>query len=1130
VARLRRRVVELEQAVTCFQYQRVDDYLLYQSLFEHLPIPVLLLDVNGFAVAVNRKTEEVLQTSAETIVGVYNIFEDKEAEHQGYTECVRRAVRGEVVRMPPASYQLDMQDDKGNPRKQALWTETTAFPLYDETGTVRYVVLSGLDITRYKWAEEALRRSQTMLEGIIDNAPSAIYVKDNEGTLLLVNCPTANRVGLSRGEIVGRTEEEFFPAGIVARFRMHEQQVRETGKPFEVEEDIPLEDGVHTYLTTRFPIFDMSGIVYAIGTISSDITERKQMEENLRESEQKFRSIIEQSFDSIVLVGEQGQIIEWNQGTERITGVRREDVLGKDVWDVQFGQIPTEHRTADGYEYYKTSFQELLKTGQAPWFNKPLENEIQHPDGTRRYVQQVGFPIKTHRGFMMCGFTRDITERKEAEKTLQEALEAKSRFLANMSHEIRTPLNAIIGMTTMLRYSNMSPQQYDFVETVQSSGDTLLALINDILDYSKIEAGRLTVENRPFDLRECIEQSLDLLAAKAAEKRLDLAYIFDAPAQFFIVGDETRLRQVLINLLGNAIKFTDVGEVVLTVESEMLAPTTPADPGPARDNAPLRHRIHMAVRDTGIGIASEAIGKLFQSFSQVDNSMTRKYGGTGLGLAISKRLVEMMNGTIRVESVLGIGSTFHVTIEADVLSPEQVATIVQQGGHAQKEPYLSDESLAVLGGRRVLIVDDSITSRAILRRQAVAWGMVPQITASPGEAEEWFRKEISQGRTFDLVILNLYSPEYNSLTLAQALSQEMLLSHKGPVPLVIITSIDKWVTTTQHSEVAVAAFLTRPIRPLQLQDTLVRILSGQRVDDQNYCRAQTIETRLASLRAALPQTHASLRILLAEDNEGSQKVALNFLGLIGYQADVATNGLAVLEALKEQPYDIVFMDVQMPEMDGLEVTRHIRNTVQSDQQPWIIAMTAHVMEGDRERFLQAGMNDYISKPVWIESLVEALRRFVPKSDIRKKHPLNAQHATRRAPAPQPDAVNPAESDNPLDQTITHKFLKSVQKGGTIVMQEMVQIFLKDMSERLETMQQATEENNLQQLKTAAHSLKSLSAQVGALNLSEMSYYLEQVELPEGKDAHNFVAQATKEYERVQDALIKELNNHLACDS
>jgi PAS domain S-box-containing protein len=1129
VARLRRRVVELEQAVTCFQYQRVDDYLLYQSLFEHLPIPVLLLDVNGFTVAVNRKTEEVLQTSAETIVGIYNIFEDKEAEHQGYTECVRRALRGEVVQMPPTSYQLDMQDDKGNPRKQPLWTETTAFPLYDETGTVRYVVLSGLDITRYKWAEEALRRSQTMLEGIIDNAPSAIYVKDNEGNLLLVNRPTANRIGLSRGEIVGRAEEEFFPAGIVARFRMHEELVRETGKPFEVEEDIPCEDGVHTYLTTRFPIFDVSGIVYAIGAISSDITERKQMEESIRESEQKFRSIIEQSFDSIVLVGEQGQIIEWNEGSERITGVRREDVIGKDVWDVQFGQMPEEYQIPQAYEHYKASFQELLATGQASWVNKPLENEIQHPDGTRRYVQQVGFPIKTHRGFMMCGFTRDITERKEAEKTLQEALEAKSRFLANMSHEIRTPLNAIIGMTTMLRYSNMSPQQYDFVETVQSSGDTLLVLINDILDYSKIEAGRLTLETRPFDLRECIEQALDLLAAKAAEKRLDLAYIFDAPAQFFIVGDETRLRQVLINLLGNAIKFTEVGEVVLTVESEILAPTAPADPGPARDNAPLRHRIHMAVRDTGIGIASEAIGKLFQSFSQGDSSMTRKYGGTGLGLAISKRLVEMMNGTIHVESVLGIGSTFHFTIEADVLSPEQLATMVQQGEYEQKEPYLSDESLAVLGGRRVLIVDDSITSRAILRRQAVAWGMVPQITTSPGEAVERFRKELSQGRAFDLVILNLYSPEYNSVMLAQALSQEILLSHKEPtIPLVIITSIDKWVTTTQHSEVAVAAFLTRPIRPLQLQDTLVRIFSGQRLDDQNHCRAQKIETSLASLRAAIPPTHASLRILLAEDNLGSQKVALNFLGLIGFQADVATNGLAVLEALKEQRYDIVFMDVQMPEMDGLEVTRHIRNTVQSDQQPWIIAMTAHVMEGDRERFLRAGMNDYISKPVWIESLVEALRRFVPHADNRKECPLGTQHATR--PAPQPDAANLAESDNPLDQAITHKFLKSVEKGGTTVMQEMVHIFLKDMGERLETMQQAIEQNNLQQLKTAAHSLKSLSAQVGALNLSEISYHLEQIDLPEGRYAHNFVAQATKEYERVQDALIKELNNHLACGS
>ena len=630
-----------------------------------------------------------------------------------------------------------------------------------------------------------------------------------------------------------------------------------------------------------------------------------------------FEALFQNNPVAVVTIDNNAIVTSWNPAAAKLFGYTKEEAVGKNVDDL-VAQTEEIHREAVNYsrrglDRSSNAFQAIVKRTRK--------------DGSIVDVELSAVPIIVQGEKQgIYALYHDITELQRARQEAIAANEAKSSFLATMSHEIRTPMNAVIGMSGLLMDTELNREQRDYAETIRNSGDALLAIINDILDFSKIEAGKMDVEFQPFDLRECVESALDLTAARATEKGLDIAYIIDDDVPVGIQSDMTRLRQILINLLSNAIKFTETGEVVLTVKK-----------------GKAENEVLFMVRDTGIGIPAIHMSRLFQSFAQADSSTTRKFGGTGLGLAISKRLAEMLGGEMHARSEgIGKGSTFLFTIKAE---PAKVAT--------RKTARDIKGIQSALEGRRVLIVDDNATNRRILRLQTEKWGMFPRETGHPQEALEWIKTE-----RFDLAILDLQMPEMDGIMLTRAIRE---LCDEASLPIILLTSLGR--REIGANDLEFAAYLTKPLKPSALYDALAGIFAKNAISPKN-------DSARPLLDAQMGKQHP-LRILLAEDNVVNQKLALRILEQMGYRADIAANGIEAVESIERQIYDVILMDVQMPEMDGLDATRSIRRLVNVTQ-PRIIAMTANALEGDREMCLAAGMNDYISKPVRVNELVEAL--------------------------------------------------------------------------------------------------------------------------------------------------------------
>jgi PAS domain S-box-containing protein len=835
----------------------------------------------------------------------------------------------------------------------------------------------------------------------------------------------------------------------------------------------------------------------------------------LLESEQHTRSIIETALEGIITINAEGIITGWNPQAKAIFGWSSREVIGRSFEETLLPKavrgiagLKTQDDSLNGHS--KASHHELTSSillhETSPWpsfahstngkgnklddekwvSGKRSEMMALHREGHEFPVEISISAVNSGDSMAYSAFIHDITERKEGEIALQQAKEqaeaaaqAKTEFLTSMSHEIRTPMNAVIGMTSLLLETSLAAEQHEFVEIIRTSGESLLSIINDILDFSKIEAGKLEMETQPYHLRQCIEEALDLLVSRASEKGLEMIYMVDGLAPQTVIGDITRLRQVLVNLLANAVKFTEQGEIVLSVISQQL------------DHS--RYQLYFAIKDTGIGIPQQRMDRLFQSFSQVDASTSRKYGGTGLGLAISKHLAEMMGGTMWVESEVGKGSTFHFTI------------VVETSSESLKPSEKLNTLQPRLTNKRLLIVDDNETNRMILAWQVRFWGMSPTLAASPGEA-----LELIERNTFDIAILDMQMQGMNGLDLASAIRR---LPLGKALPLVMLTSLG-WQQIGAQS-VIFAAYLSKPVKPAALLDVLNTILVA------NNPEVVVIQKKRASsaFDAQMAERHP-LRILLAEDNLVNQKVALAMLERLGYLADIAANGVEVLDALQRQPYDVVLMDIQMPEMDGVEATHQIHKRAREQmiqQQPRIIALTAHALKQDRERYLSAGMDDYLAKPVRVEELVAALQRSTPQillstSPIdEEKQEAHENVDSVAAPPPPP----PSDVYTSVKQAI----FEMVGDDDPEIMAELVELFLLDTTEQLANLRQTIQEGDPEQLRKDAHTLKGSSVSLGLKRLSTISRELEQI-ARQGtfEGVTEKMSQLEAEYERIEEAL------------
>ncbi len=901
--------------------------------------------------------------------------------------------------------------------------EYSCRPLVD-AGVMRGAVVTFLDISDRKRAEEALAREHNLLRTLMDHLPGYVFVKDAQSRFVTTNAAHLRTLGVrDREDVVGKTDFNFFPRELAEQYYADEQAIVRTGQPLLAREESTVDPagGTHWMLTTKVPLRDGRGEVIGLVGMCQDITERKRAEEALRASEEQYRCLAEATPQIVWTTRADGWLEYVNRRWTEYTGLTLDQSQGSG-WTAAIHRedrqtcIDTWLRAALGGEPFEVAYR--LRRASDGAYRWHLNRGVPMRDAAGRVVRWYGTCTDIHDQQLTAEALRQAKEAAEA------ANRAKSEFLANMSHEIRTPMNGILGMTELALGTDLTSEQRDYLDMVKASADALLAVINDILDFSKIEARKLQLDAVEFSLRDCLGDTLKGLAVRAQEKGLELACDVPPDVPDGVVGDPVRLRQVLLNLVGNAIKFTDEGEVVVVVRPA-IGPMGPMGPiGPMAPDTAL----HFEVRDTGIGIPTEKQALIFEAFAQADTSTTRKYGGTGLGLTISSHLIGLMGGRIWVESTPGQGSTFHFTARFGLAPAPRPA------------PALSLDDLPVL------VVDDNATNRRILEEMLGNWRMRPALATSGEAALAALRQAAAAGEPFPLVLLDAHMPGLDGFSVADMILHSPELA--GTI-IVILTSAGLPGDAAHCRELGIAASVMKPFKQSELLDAILTALDRS---------VRGVAPRAAAERPPPRAAGRALRILLAEDNVVNQKLAVRLLEKQGHSVTVAGNGREALVALTAEPFDLVLMDVQMPEMDGLEATAQIRRAEQgSGRHVPIVAMTAHAMKGDRERCLAAGMDGYVSKPIQPGELFEAVDRLAFPAD-RDRPDTSAQ-------AP-PEVLDTAE------------VLERV--GGDVeLLRELVRVFLDTWPRQVAEMRAALGQRDSPALARVAHTLKGTAGTLGA---------------------------------------------------
>ncbi|NLY01306.1 MAG: response regulator [Rhodopirellula sp.] len=791
------------------------------------------------------------------------------------------------------------------------------------------------EIADRRQAEEALAYERFLLATLMDNSPDYIYFKDAAGRFIRISKALAQYFGLDdASQATGKADFDIYGAQRAKQYLDDEQEVMKTGRPIvDKEEEQTWPDGRVTWISTsKVPLRSTAGEIIGTFGISRDITDRKRAETTLRASEMKFRTLYDSSRDAIMVLAPGDQFLGGNTAAIRLFGCRDEE----EFTSCSPATLSPEYQPDGALSTVKA--QEMMALAMENG-SHVFEWAHQRIDGSRFFATVLLTRMEVEGKTYLQATVRDITDQKQAAEALRTAKEAaevanraKSNFLANMSHEIRTPMNAIIGMTELVLDTELAPSQRDYLEMVRESADSLLTIINDILDFSKIEAGKLDLEETVFGLRERVGDAMKSLALRADDKGLELAWRIHPDTPDALLGDPIRLGQILLNLVGNALKFTEAGEVVLEVNCESRTDS----------EAVLR----FVVRDTGIGLSEDALTKIFEAFTQADASTTRKYGGTGLGLAISSRLVALMDGRLWAQSKVGEGSVFQFVARF------KLAT-AKPGGRPSIKP-------AVVREARVLIVDDNATNRLILQEMTRNWGMHPIAVSSAHEAISVLRKAHEEKARVPLVLSDVNMPDVDGLTLTKWIREDSQLADTA---VIVLTSGAHPEDLKRCTELKVAAHLMKPVKQSELLGAIEMSLGA----------AVSVDADLETHRGESKQPRLPLHVLLAEDSLVNQKLAVGLLEKHGHSVTIANNGKEAIAALASQSFDAVLMDVEMPEMDGLEATAVIRvKERQTGTHVPIIAMTAHAMKGDRERCLEAGMDDYVSKPIRAQQLLETL--------------------------------------------------------------------------------------------------------------------------------------------------------------